>query len=481
MAAVEERLKLENSELRDYYTGKLEKLKEDYDMQLSTVKQDHEDDLRQLRSSHEADMERIRQTKMLEQVALRDHGSYLETLRLASSDLQELREGMSNTKEHEQQLEARERRLADAERRLKIDEDSAYEEKRRLMELVSTLELQLERLSKDSAEENWQLRQRMASLDAEKKALEQEKIFHRQQVDRDEKRLEDQKMFQLAEIERQQMDMQQERTRFLVEKQKLEMQHRLQGSSDLDKERMELEAQLQVARDAIKQADDLRDRCHKLQRELEQGKRTLLDKEQALNLKEDELAQASSAYRVAINRSHMAEQKAREAEQLLQAKMQLLVKRSHELSEKEVQLSQERMLIAQDRIALDKTKQQIGQSKCALCKMGVDNVEFAQRMAGLNKTSGAVRLQESQSQGLTHSQQQQANPSVPPASDIVERMLDENIQASYRRMYNLAGNTDLDLDYWTTVGLDDDSKKMALDNGNALEIEDLMFANLNIN
>lgn len=474
MAAVEERLKLENSELREYYTGKLDKLKEDYELQLSTVKQDHEDDLRQLRSSHEADMERIRQTKMLEQVALRDHGNYLETLRLASSDLQELREGMSNTKEREQQLEARERRLADAERRLKIDEQSADEEKRRLMELVSTLELQLERLSKDSAEENWQLRQRMASLDAEKKALEQEKIFHRQQIDRDEKRLEDQKTFQLAEIERQQMDMQQERTRFLVEKQKLEMQQRLHGSSDLNKERMELEAQLQVARDAIKRADDQRDRCHALQRELEQHKRTLLDKEQALNLKEDEVAQASSAYRVAINRSHVAEQKAREAEQLLHAKMQLLAKRSHELSEKEAQLSQERMLIAQDRITLHKTKQQIGQSKCALCKMGVDNVEFAQRM-------GAIRLQESQTQGLPQSQQQQTNPSLPLANDIVDRMLDENIEASYRRMYNLAGNTDLDLDYCTTVGLDDDSKKMALDIGSGLEIEDLMFANLNIN
>lgn len=475
MAAVEERLKLENSELRDYYTGKLEKLKEDYDSQLSTLKQDHEDDLRQLRSSHESDMERIRQSKMLEQATLRDHGSYLETLRLASSDLQELREGMSNTKEREQQLEARERRLADAERRMKIDEESADADKRRLMELVCTLEQQLERLSKNSAEENWELRQRMASLDAEKKALDLEKIYHRQQIERDEKRLEDEKTFHLAELERQQDNLQQERTRLLVEKQKLEMQHRLHGSSDMEKERMELEAQLQVARDAIKRADDQRDRCHKLQRELEQHKRTVLDKEQALNLKEDELAQASSAYRVAINRSHMAEQKAREAEQLLHAKMQLLGKRAHELSEKEAQLSQERMLIAQDRIALNKTKQQIGQSKCALCKMGVENVEFAQRMAGNNNASSAIPRQEGQSQA-------QANTTlVPSASDIVDRMLDENIVASYRRMYNLSGNSDLDLDYWTTVGLDDDSKKMALDNGNALDIEDLMLANLNIN
>ncbi|KAH8370987.1 hypothetical protein KR093_005860 [Drosophila rubida] len=475
--AVQQRLKLENSELRDYYTSKLDKLKTDYEQQLSSLKQDHEDDLRLLRSSHESDLERIRQAKLLEQAAVRDHGSYLETLRLASSDLHELREGLSTTKEREQQLEARERRLADAERRLKLDEESAEEEKRRLMELVSTLELQLNRLSKDSAEENWQLRQRMASLEAEKKAFEQEKLYHRDQMERDEKRIEELKSLQLAEMERLQLDNQQERTRLLVAQQKLEMQHKLRNEQgDTEKERLELEAQLQVARDAIKQADEQRDRCHKQQRDLEQRKRALQDKENALHVKEDEVVQASSAYRLAINRSHMAESKAREAEQLLHAKLQLLGKRAHELSEKEAQMSQERMLLAQDRIALQKLKEQIGQSKCALCKMGVENVEFSQRMASLHsrETPSAATLQQAQP-GATTTQQM----ALLPGRDIVDRMLDDNIDASYRRMFNLSGNGDLD--YWTTVGgLDDDAKKLAL-NGNALDVEDLMLANLNLN
>ncbi|KAH8261245.1 hypothetical protein KR044_005817 [Drosophila immigrans] len=471
--AVQQRLKLENSELREYYTSKLDKLKADYEQQLSGLKQDHEDDLRQLRSSHEADLERIRQAKLLEQSAVRDHGSYLETLRLASSDLQELREGLSTTKEREQQLEARERRLADAERRLKIDEESAEQEKRRLMELVSTLELQLSRLSKDSAEENWQLRQRMASLEAEKKAFEQEKLYHRDQMERDEKRIEELKSLQLAEMERLQLDNQQERTRLLVAQQKLEMQHKLHEQGDTEQERLELEAQLQVARDAIKQADEQRDRCHKQQRDLEQRKRVLQDKENALNVKEDEVVQASSAYRLAINRSHMAENKAREAEQLLHAKLQLLGKRAHELSEKEAQMSQERMLLAQDRIALHKLKQQIGQSKCALCKMGVENVEFTQRMASHSRGNPSV---DAMQQSATTTVQQVA---PLPARDIVDRMLDDNIDASYRRMYNLSGNADLD--YWNTVGgLDDDAKKLAL-NGNTLDVEDLMLANLNLN
>ncbi|KAH8315287.1 hypothetical protein KR074_003630 [Drosophila pseudoananassae] len=461
LAAVEERLKLENTELRQYYTEKLEKLKEDYMEQISNLKQDHEDEVRKLRHSHELDLEGIRQAKSLELSAVQDHGNYLETLRLASDNLKELRDGMSGSQERERQLDIRERRLADQERRLKIDEETADQEKRRLMELVSTLELQLGRLSKESAEENWQLRQRMASLEAERKAFEREKEFHREQMERDEKRVEELKTLQLAETERLHNDLQQERTQLAVERQKLELQHELHEHGDLDKDRLELEAQLKVARDAIRRADEERDRCHKLQREVEQRKRHLLDKENALNLKEDELGQATSAYRMATSRTHMAEHKAREADQLLQAKLQLLGKRAHELGEKEAQIAQERMLLAQDRIAIHNLKKKIGKSRCALCRMGAESAELALR---------------SDRRGNLQNIADHPLPSMPPSnaelllkmaatepgqaqSDIVDRLLDENIEASYRRMYNVAPSSSLDeAEYGLVGGMDDDSK-----------------------
>ncbi|KAH8259396.1 hypothetical protein KR026_003661 [Drosophila bipectinata] len=461
LAAVEERLKLENTELRQYYTEKLEKLKEDYMEQISNLKQDHEDEVRKLRHSHELDLEGIRQTKSLELSAVQNHGNYLETLRLASDNLQELRDGMSGSQERERQLDIRERRLADQERRLKIDEETADQEKRRLMELVSTLELQLGRLSKESAEENWQLRQRMASLEAERKAFEREKEFHREQMERDEKRVEELKSLQLAETERLHNDLQQERTQLAVERQKLELQHKLHEHGDLDKDRLELEAQLKVARDAIRRADEERDRCHKLQREVEQRKRHLLDKENALNLKEDELGQATSAYRMATSRTHMAEQKAREADQVLQAKLQLLGKRAHEIGEKEAQIAQERMLLAQDRIAIHNLKKKIGKSRCALCRMGAESAELALR---------------SDRRGNLQNIADHPLPSMPPSnaelllkmaatepgqaqSDIVDRLLDENIEASYRRMYNVAPSSSLDeAEYGLVGGMDDDSK-----------------------
>ncbi|XP_017021034.1 fas-binding factor 1 [Drosophila kikkawai] len=479
LAAVEDRLKTENTDLQQYYIGKLEKQKEDYVEQISNLKQDHEDKVRKLRHSHELDIEGIRQAKMLELAAVQDHSNYLETLRLASSNLQELRDGMTDTQERERQLEARERRLADQERRLKLDEETADEEKRRLMELVSTLELQLGRLSKDSAEENWQLRQRMASLEAERKAFEREKEFHRDQMKRDEKRVEELKSIQLEQTERLHQDIQQERTQLAVDRQQLELKLKLHEHGDLDKDRLELEAQLKVARDAIRRADEERDRCHKLQREVEHRKRILQDRENALNLKEDELAQASGAYRIATSRTHMAEHKAREADQLLQAKLQLMGKRANELAEKEAQLAQERMLLAQDRINLHNLKKQISRSRCALCKMGADNAELALRTDRGNNTLATtdpllLQMQPSKAELLL---KLAASEPGQVQSDIVDRMLDENIEASYRRMYNAAPSSSLDEQDFGLAGRLDDDSKVAMDHGRNLDLDQDFFNN----
>ncbi|XP_043647301.1 fas-binding factor 1 homolog [Drosophila teissieri] len=464
LSVVEKRLKDENSELRQYYIEKLEKLREDYAEQISNLRQDHEDEVRKLRQSHELDLEGIRQAKMVELSAVQDHGNYLETLRMASSNLQELRDGMSDNQEKERQLEARERRLADQERRLKMNEETADDEKRRLMELVSTLELQLGRLSKDSAEENWQLRQRMSSLEAERKAFEREKEFHREQMQRDEKRVEDLKSLQLAEMERLHRDLQQERNQLTMERQQMELKQQLNEHGDPDRDRRELEAQLQVAREAIRRADEERDRCHKLQRDMEQRKRLLLDKENALHLKEDELGQATGAYRLATSRQHLAEQKAREADQLLQAKLKIMTKRGQEFGEKEAQLAHERMLVAQDRIALVNLKKQILRSRCAICKMGAESAEISQRRANGNLPAATdlqlPQMTTSHAELLLKMSQEPGQ----VESDIVDRMLDENIEASYRRMYNAPPSSSLDDPDYGAGGLDDDSKA-AMDHG----------------
>ncbi|XP_036326837.1 fas-binding factor 1 homolog [Rhagoletis pomonella] len=503
--SMETRLKAELDELSKHYTQKLDtldsekqRIKSNYDADFSALKQDHEDELRKLKKSHDDDLEmlreehrrmleNVRQSKMLEFAAIQENGSYMETLKAASSNLENLSDGLEGLrdevqsrlellhKEKEKKLDARERRLDDAERRLKMNEESAEEEKKRLMMLVGSLEHQLTKLSKDSAEENWQLRQRMAALEAEKAAFEKEKEFAREQIARDEKRLADLKEQQLAESKRALVELQEERARLYLERTKIETEHKLNSGSDVEKQRMEMDAVMKVAQDAARQADVERERYHKALRQLEQQKRELIDKENTLRAKEDELQQENLSFRMAEHKSQEAQQKARSAEQNFQRKIQLLQQRMRELGEKEVNLSQERMVLTQERIGLQQLKTRLLEKRCALCKMGDqrekvvqffssnDNELVASEEGGGVGGSGVAGDASTNQRGVQALQQSTSDEHrmrhMLEQENIVDRMLDENIAESYRKM-----RATTSMEYWPETVLDDDAKEMALHN-----------------
>ncbi|XP_067613085.1 golgin subfamily A member 6-like protein 26 [Eurosta solidaginis] len=511
--SIETRLKAELEELTKHYTQKLEslesekqKLKSDCETDFSTLKQDHEDEMRRLKKSHDDDLEMlkeehrrmlesVRQSKLLEFAALQENGSYMEILKAASSnlenlsgDLQSLRDDMQSRleslhKEREKKLEARERRLEDAEKRLKMNEESAEEEKKRLMMLVSNLEQQLNKLSKDSAEENWQLRQRMASIEAEKAAFEKEKEFARENIARDEKRLADLKEQQLAESQRAAVELQEERARIYFERTKIETESQLHSDHDVEKQRLEMEAIMKVAQDAARQADVERERYHKSLRQLEQQKRELIDKENTLRAKEDELQQETLAFRMAEHKSQEAQQRARTAEQNFQMKIQNLQQRMRELGEREVNLSQERMMLTQERISMEQLKTRLMEKRCALCKMGEQREKVVQFLSGHDgEQVGAVEGARAEGNNLISDStmnhrlsgvltEQPRNSSAEEhkmrhmleEGNIVDRMLDENIAESYRKM-----RATTSMEYWPEMVLDDDAKEQALnylDNG----------------
>lgn len=448
-------------------------LKKTYEEELSNLKQDHEDEIRKLRKNQEDDLEMlkeehrrmldsIRQAKMLEFAAVQENGSYLNCLKQASENLTDLTGGLSELKENmqnkmellqlerEKALEQREKKLEDSERRLKINEESYELEKQRLMELVSTLELQMSKMSKESAEENWQLRQKLASLDAEKQAFHKEKEFFREQMLRDEERIKELKEQQLLETQKLQVQLQEERAQLQVEKSKFDLEKRLQNNTDLQKERLEVEAAMQVAQDAARKADVERERFYKMQRQLEQQKRDLSDKEHTLNVREEELHQELLSYRMAERVAQESQQKAKMAEQFYQNKVKLLQQRSNEIAEKETNLSQERLLLAQDRIALHALKTKLSQqTKCALCQLSQKNQEITQSLQ-----LDSIKGQQSQEFPLVNASLQ--NPSdFLQQPNVVERLLDANIADSLRKMHL---NSNLGLE-WENL-LDDDHKKM---------------------
>ncbi|XP_004522466.1 trichohyalin isoform X1 [Ceratitis capitata] len=492
--SIETRLKTELEELTKNYAQKLDaldsektRLKSDYETDIGALKQDHEDELRKLKKSHDDDLDmlrdehrrmldNVRQAKMLEFAAIQENGSYMETLKAASSNLENLSDGLQSLrddvnsrlelqhKEREKKLTAREKRLEDAERRLKMNEETADEEKKRLMILVSTLEQQLNKLSKDSAEENWLLRQRMAALEAEKAAFEKEKEFAREQIARDEKRLADLKERQLAEAQRALVDLQEEKARVYLERTKIETEQKLQSGHDVEMQRLEMDAVMKVAQDAARQADVERERYHKSLRKLEQQKRELMDKENTLRAKEDELQQETLSFRMAEHKSQEALEAARTAEQNFRAKLQILQQRMSEVGEMEVNLSQERMLLTQERISLQQMKQRLMEKRCALCKMGDQREKVAQFFTNndgdpmVQAENGATSVPDALQQSQIRAEELKMR-HILEEGNIVDRMLDENIAESFRKM-----RATTNMEYWPETVLDDDAKEMALNN-----------------
>ncbi|XP_075161651.1 fas-binding factor 1 twitchy [Haematobia irritans] len=480
---LEKRLKTEIEDIQNYFQKKIDILEEEkanlkssYAEDITNLKQDHEDQLRKLKKNQEEDLEmikdehrrmldNIRQAKMLEFAAVQENGSYLECLRVASSNLTDLTGGLNELKENmqakidnlqlerEKKLELREKHIEDAERRLKIYEESNQSEKQRLLELVSTLELQMSKMSKETAEENWQLRQKLAALDAEKTAFAKEREFFREQMLRDEERIKDLKELQLLETQRLQTQIQEERAQLHLEKSKFDLEKRLHANTDTQKERLEIESAMQVAQDAARKADNERDRFYKLQRQLEQQKRDLADKEHTLNVKEEELQQELISYRMAERVSQEAQQKAKLAEQFYHNKIQMLQQRTQEIAEKESNLSQERLLLAQDRIALHALKTKLSQqTKCSLCQLSQKNKEITDslhtNMAAYEMPLEQLPIQQFSRDGVHMDFMGQGN--------AVERIMDANIADSLRKMTtSSAGALG-----WEMLLLDDDHKKM---------------------
>lgn len=67
--------------------------------------------------------------------------------------------------------------------------EKTEEERTRLIELIRSLEIKLSSVEQSSNEEQWNLRQKSASLEAERVSFEREKKFMREKLSVEEKRI----------------------------------------------------------------------------------------------------------------------------------------------------------------------------------------------------------------------------------------------------------------------------------------------------
>lgn len=67
--------------------------------------------------------------------------------------------------------------------------EKTEEERTHLIELIKSLEIKLNSVEQSATEEQWNLRQKTATLDAERVAFEREKTFTREKFSAEEKRM----------------------------------------------------------------------------------------------------------------------------------------------------------------------------------------------------------------------------------------------------------------------------------------------------
>lgn len=138
---LEQRLRDENKSIVEYYSAKLTMLDADkaeivrkcdehvaelianHEKQLTKLRASHEFEIEQMKTDQRTVIENIRQSKLLEFAVLQENGSYLSTLRNASSYLETASDNLQTLRtnidtniervnvERETQLEAREKRL----------------------------------------------------------------------------------------------------------------------------------------------------------------------------------------------------------------------------------------------------------------------------------------------------------------------------------------------------------------------------------
>lgn len=252
-------------------------------------------------------------------------------------------------------------------------------ERTRLIELVKSLEVKLNSVEQSATEEQWTLRQKSSTLDAERKSFEREKEFIREKLTAEEKRIQDLKETHFAEHKRMMDLIDAERQQILVEKAKLETMERLKATpKDFASQRQnELDAAIRIAKDATKQADTEREKFVELQQKHEFKRRELIDKETQLQAKQSELELNINRAKDQKRTAEQITKSCKSMEQKYLAKLQSLQGNFVELTKREMRVSQAKMELSKERVALQNYARQLRQTKCSLCRIGVQNRDLS--------------------------------------------------------------------------------------------------------
>lgn len=412
LQSLENRLKSENTSLEEFYTRKIAKLEEEKksfvkeaEGHLEELRITHRDTVVSLRSGYESDLqnlkedhkkivENIRESKLMEFSVIQENSSYIQQLKTASTFLESASGNIENLKEtiderisgiaadRARELEARERQLEEQLKRVERSRDLAEAERLKLLDLVQTLDVKLNKLSKEASEEQWMLKEKLSTLEVERASFERERDLVREEQKRHEKRIEDMRLMAQEEHKRLLTQVEDERRKIVEERLKLEMMEKINPGRT---SRAEVEIALKVAEDAASEVHRERENLQKLQRECESMRRQLSDRENVLKRREVDLEAALRTAQARETAAESALEGAKATEAQLFQKYQQLQQNSKDLCQREEKLSQSWEKLSKERLELQAMRRNLTESKCSLCRFGQTNQKITDL---LNRTSG---------------------------------------------------------------------------------------------
>lgn len=378
---VEDRLRQENKALEEFYKNKLDLSESDKRQMIEK----YEQKLTDLKEDHQKAISHLKESKLMELSQMQDSFSYLDHLKTAAKymetatgDIESLRVTINERietihKDKERDLERREKRVEAEQKHLTLVKETAQAEQKRLLELVHSLENKLSSLSKETSEDQWIVRQKLAALEAERSAFEREQFYFREQQKRDEQRITELKESALHQQTAMMEELNREKVRLAEEKVKFVTLQRLNKAkgpaASAQSNQHEVEIAINVAKEAARQSDVERDNWMTRQRQCEVKKREIVEYEQQIRRKETELEVMLNAVRERDQKAENFIRNAKMMEQKVIIKYQELTRNAHDLVERERKLSEEKQSLSRERMELQALKQQgSNDGRCGLCK-----------------------------------------------------------------------------------------------------------------
>lgn len=239
-------------------------------------------------------------------------------------------------------------------------------ERAQLIALVRTLETRLVEQTQAAREEQWTLQQATATIAARALAMDREVEYIKNNLEFERQQLKTLKEKQLAENEKVIQQLTEEKLAVATEKAKLETSVKLNQSYDASRGKAEIEAALQVAKEATEATDRERLDLIRQKSELEIFKRNLFDREKFIFSKEEELKNISKISEQKYKEGDRCITEAKTIESKGVERMREIQRHAQSLATRERKLAEEKIALSRERVAIHTTE-----NRCSLCRVDV--------------------------------------------------------------------------------------------------------------